>query len=120
MPKDSAAVLTQHGVQCDPPEVAAIDIWNTVVRGQPLVDKREISPQQIQHTAVVTNQAADEKFRLLLKRLTKIFIEIWKCDGIGDNSIQVPQIEPLASEIPYQLRRARISQHPSRLLLKDR
>ena len=43
------------------PEVAAVDVRNPIVPGQPLVDERVVGRQQFDHAAVLAQLAADEQ-----------------------------------------------------------
>ena len=69
----------------DPPEVTAIDVWNPVVPGQRLVDEGVIGRDQIEHVAVLANDALEEEIRLALERLSEIVVKAGEFVGVGNN-----------------------------------
>ena len=58
------------------PEVAAVDVRNLVVLGQPLVDERVVGRQQIEHVVVLAHDAVEEQLGLALKRLPQVVVEV--------------------------------------------
>ena len=49
--------------------MVAVDVWNTVVRGEPLIDERIVGRNQVQNVSIVADLIFNEKLRLLLHRV---------------------------------------------------
>ena len=52
------------------PELAAIDVRNSVVPREALIDERVIRIQQIEHVVIFVQDAAEEQLRLFLERMS--------------------------------------------------
>ena len=55
-------------VERDAPEAAAIHVRDAVMLRQPLVDERVVRAQQIEHAAILAQDALEEELRLLVGR----------------------------------------------------
>ena len=63
-------------VERDAAEAAAVDVRNAVVLRQPLVDERVVGAQQIEHAAILAQDAVEEELRLLPERLPQVVVEV--------------------------------------------
>ena len=120
MAEDAAAALRHVRVERHAPEVAAVDVRDAVVPGEPLVDERVVGSEQIEDAAVVANEALDEELGLPQERLAQVLVELRKHQRVRHDAAQIAQVEPLAREVADELRRARIRQHPPRLRFEHR
>ena len=60
----------------DAPEVAALDVPDPVMDGQPLVQERVVGAQQIERAAILADDAFEEQLRLAAERLAQAVVEI--------------------------------------------
>src|SRR6185436_10264555 len=58
------------------PKAAAINLGNSVMLGQTLVEEGVVGPDQIAHAAILAQDAVHEELGLLTKRLTKVVVEV--------------------------------------------
>ena len=63
-------------VERDAAELAAVDVRDAVVLGQPLVDERVVGRQQVEDVAVLAHDAGEEQLGLALKRLAQRVVEV--------------------------------------------
>ena len=115
LPQQAAARLF---LQLDTTEVAAVDMRNAVVLRQPLVHERVTGRQQIEHAAVVAQDAVDEQLRLAAKGLSQVLVETWKVSRIRFLQLDVPKIQPLLGEIRDQRFGSGVGQHAPHLLVE--
>src|SRR5262245_26161046 len=113
LPQQSATLAFRR--ERHAPEAAAIDIGNSVVLRQALVEKGGIRLEQIKHTAIRSHNAIHEEFRLLAERLTKIIVKVRILTDVRIDGRQVAQPEPLSGEVTCEIVRARIGEHPAGL-----
>ena len=67
----SSAIL-----KSDAAEPAPVDVGNTVVPGQTLINERIVRFEEIHDAAVFANNTFEEQFRLAAESLTQVVIEI--------------------------------------------
>ncbi len=60
----------------DAPEIAALHVRNAVVQGEPLVDEGVVGGQQLEHAAVLAQDAVEEELGLAMKRAAQRLVEI--------------------------------------------
>ena len=60
----------------DAAEAAAVDVRNAVVLREPLVEERVVGLQQVEHAAVLAQDALEEQLRLLPERLPQVVVEV--------------------------------------------
>src|SRR2546427_11866115 len=85
---------------------------------KPLVDERVIRRQQIEDAAVFVYNAAEEQFRLALKRVPQVVIEIRKYIDDRLAGFQRAYVQPLAGEVAYEGFGFRIRHHSANLLFE--
>ena len=98
--------------------MAAVDIRDSVMLRQALVDERVSRIQQIEDAAIFVFDAADEQLGLAAERLPQVVVEIGKGPRIGVGGRQIPEIQPLPREVGDERLGTRVGQHPPRLLLE--
>ena len=86
---------------------------------QAFVDKRVAPGHQIECVAVLAYDALEKQLRLALEGLPQIVVEIRKDVGVGNNPLQVAQLQPLPGEVPDEGVGPRIGKQPPDLLRKD-
>ena len=100
--------------------MAAVDVRDAVVAGEPLVDERVVGRQQIDDAAILAQLAFEEQLGLALKRLAEVVVEIGKLVGVGGHGAQVAQVQPLSGEARDERPRSRIGKHPADLPFEHR
>ena len=60
----------------DAAEAAAVDVRDAVVLREPLVEERVVRLQQVEHAAVLAQDALEEQLRLLAERLPQVVVEV--------------------------------------------
>ena len=102
----------------DAAEVTAVDVRNAVVLRQPFVDERVVGAQQIQHAAILAEDAVEEQLGFLPERLTEIVVEVRKQSHVRRDRREVAQVQPLRGEVVHERARPRVGEHPPRLPLE--
>src|SRR5262249_19218622 len=92
-------------VQSHTTEVTTMDVRNAIVLSKPFVDKRVIGIEQIDDTAILTNNALEEHLGFPPERLPEIVVEILR--GSLHFS-EFPQTKPLSGKVTDQCLRLRI------------
>ena len=85
---------------------------------QSLVQECVVGTQQIEKAAILAQHAFEEEVRFSGKRGPEVFIEVWKRRRVGQDHLDVAQIQPLADEIGYERLCAEIRQHARDLSLQ--
>ena len=106
------------GAERHAPELAAVDVRDAVVSGQPFVDERVVRRQQIDHAAVFTNDAVEEQLHFTPHGLAQRVVEVGIQHRQRAGALQAAQVEPLPGKVDGQRLRSRIAQHAARLLLE--
>ncbi len=101
--------------ELDASEVAAVDVRDAVVLGQALVQERVVRLQQVEHAAILAQDALEQEFRLLSEGLPQVVVEVGEQAQVRSDRIQVAQVQPLAREVAHQASRARVGQHAADL-----
>ena len=101
--------------ELDAAEVAAVDVRDAVVLGQALVQERVVRLQQVEHAAVLAQDALEQQLRLLAEGLPQVVVEVGEQAQVRGDRIQVAQVQPLAREVAHQALRARVGQHAADL-----
>ena len=104
--------------QRDAPEVAAVDVRDPVVAGQPLVDERVVRGQQLHDAAVLADDAVHEQLGLPPEALAQLVVEVGEVARRRDVAAQVAQHQPLAGEVVHERPRPRVVQHAPDLALE--
>ena len=68
--------MSSSGRQRHAAELRAVDVRDSVVLRQPLVDERVVRLQQIEDAAVFLDDAGEEQFGLALERVAQVVVEI--------------------------------------------
>jgi hypothetical protein len=76
-------------VDCDAPEIAAVNIRNSVMLRKALVDKCVICVQNIENIAIFSNNALEQKLGLSLECLPQVIVKIREHEEIR---IPIPQL----------------------------
>ena len=82
--------------------------------GQPLIEKRVVGPQQVEHAAILAHDAREEQRRFFDERLSQLLVER-EDHRIGLDRLDVAQVQPLPREVGDERVGARIAQHPAHL-----
>ncbi len=101
-------------------EIAAVDVGDAVVLGQPLIQEGVVGGQQVGHGAIFVHDAVDEQLGLLAHGLAQVVVEIRELRGHRGLRRQSAQAQPLSGEVDHQLIGARVGQHALDLLLQHR
>ena len=86
--------------------------------GKTLVHERVVGCQQVENTAVLANDTAEEQFGLALEGVAQIVIEIRKQIHDRLARFQRADAQPLAREVLDQRDGVRIGKHSTHLLLE--
>ena len=107
-------------VDRDAPEVAALDVGNAVVPGQPFVEEGVVRRQQIQHAAVLAQDAVEQQLRLAPKRLTQALVEIGEqTRGRASTVGRLRRNSHCPAKLVTSACDRASAQHPPHLLLED-
>src|SRR5262249_31612410 len=106
-------------VERDLAELAAEDVWNAIVPREPLVEIRVVGLDQIEHALVLANDARQQQLSLLPHRLAQVVVKILEQAHVGNERIQIAEMQPLPAEIGDERPRSLIGKHPPHLLLED-
>ena len=87
--------------------------------GQPLVEERVVGRQQVEHAAVLAQDARDEQL-VSLRNAWRSASSNGRMTRIRLDGLEVSQVEPLAGEVRHQRFGARIVEHAPHLLLEHR
>ena len=107
-------------VSVDAAEVAAVDVRHAVVPRQPLVDERVVGVEQVEHAAVLRDDALEEQLRFLAERLPQLVVEVREVARRRHVALQVAQQQPLAGEVVGERPRLRVGEHAHDLPLERR
>ena len=111
------AALTQQpaartaGRKRDAPEIAPLHVGDAVVLGQPSVQERVIGGQQLEHAAVLTQDAVQKELRFPMEAASQRFVEIGKQELVRFLRFDVAEVQPLRGEVRHHRFRTRIRQH---------
>jgi hypothetical protein len=72
------------------------------VAGEALVEERVVGAQQVEHVAIVANQAVEQQLGLAAERLAQVVVEVGELVRIGRDTADVAQLQPLAGEVVHQ------------------
>ena len=97
------------------PEPAAVDVRDSIVLGQPLVDERIIGPHEVQDAAILADLAGHEQLRLARERLAQVVVPLRKQLGGRYHAGQRAQGQPLQGEAVDEGLGAGIGQHAPHL-----
>src|SRR5687768_10761118 len=95
----AAMTLLVHG---DSPKLTAVHVRDPIMFSEPLVEKRIVGLNQIKHTAILTQNAVEEKLCLLPHRLSKVVVKVRKQTHIRNDGFQVAKIKPLTCKVLNQ------------------
>ena len=102
----------------DAAERGAGDVRDAVVLRDPLVDVGVVRRQQVEHAAVLADDALEEQLRLANQRIAERAIEVRIQDRVGQDLVDVVQPQPLRREPCRERFRPRIRQQPLRLFVQ--
>ena len=117
---EQSAPHVQAGIQVHAPELAAVDIRNAVVPGEPLVDERIVRGQQIEHIAILADDAVEEQFDFTAHGAAQRIVEVGIDHRQRTHAVHPAQVQPLPGEIDRQRFGARIREHAPDLPFEDR
>ena len=86
--------------------------------GQTLVEERVVGIQQVEHAAILADDAVEEQRGLALEGLTQIVVEVKEQFRAGPEPGHIADVKPLAGEVAHQRLRARVGEHPPHLLVE--
>ena len=109
---------SMSGAERDAAELAAVDVRDAVVLGQPLVDERVVRRQQIGDAAILADDAVEQQLDFAPHRLTQRIVEVGIEQRQRADALQAAQVQPLAREVDRQRLGPRILQHAPDLLLE--
>ena len=115
-----AAPHVQIRGQLHPAELRAVNVRDSVLLGEPLIDEGVIRGQQVQNAAVFVNDAAEEQLDFALIGGAQVVVEIREQVHHRLAGLQRPHTQPLAGEVGDQRIGLRIGQHAPHLLLQHR
>ena len=98
MTQQTAACLVIH---LDPAEVAAIYPGNAVVAGEPFVQERVVSRQQVEHVPVASDLRLEKEGRFGGHCRLGVFVELHEPLGVRDVALDVADGEPLLHEVGH-------------------
>src|SRR5258706_15727677 len=107
-------------VKVDAAETAAVNVRNSIMLGQPLIEEGVFSAQQFGNAAILAHDAVKEQFRFLAERLPEIVVKVGEQAHIRSSGSHIAQIQPLLREIFDQGPRTFIPQHTAPLLFEPR
>ena len=113
MPEQPAARAC--GLERYAPKTAAADVRDAVVSRETLVDERVVGIEQVDDAAILVQDGREQKSRLLRKRLAQILVEVLRDRA---NRLELPQHEPLRSEVLDECVRLRVGEHAANLALE--
>ena len=100
-------------------EAAAVDVRDSVVPGEPLVDKRVVGIQQIDHAAVLVDDALDEQLGFFAESLPQIVVEIGEHRTVGTWLCKSRRFSHWPAKFVTSASERGIGQHPLDLLFED-
>ena len=103
--------------QRHPPELAAGDSSDTVMLGEPIVEKGVVRGEQIRERAVLTHLAGEKERGLLTEGLTKA-VELGKLRRVRFHGREILQVQPVAEEAGQEGIRLAVGEHAPHLLLQ--
>ena len=106
MPQQPPALARHIPRQRHAAEMAAEDVRNSIVLCQPLVDEGVVRAEQFRDAAILAKDVLEKIFRLGAKRLPQVVVEIWKQPQVGTDPLELPQVQPLRTEVRDQISRA--------------
>ena len=102
------------GRQRHPPHGHAVDPGHAVMRGEALIEEREVRVNQIAHRQIAAQQLGEEELRLgergLGQRIVEVVIIIERGRGCG--VLELSQVDPIIQEGLHETSRASVGQHP--------
>ena len=87
---------------------------------QAFVEERVVRADEIEHAPVFRDDALEEQLALRLERVPQIGVELGEEIRIGQDLLQIAQIQPLAGEILDQRFGTLIGEHPFHLRFERR
>ena len=109
LPCPSRPAARTRRVERDATEVAAPDVGDAVVTGEPFVHEREIGVDQVEQAPILADDRAEEHLGFAPERLAQVVVEILR---VGLHARQLTQVQPLSGEVADQRVGLRIGQHP--------
>jgi len=89
------------------------------VPGKALVEECVVAIQQIEHTAVITQDALKKQFGLAADGVTQIVVKFGEHIRVGRHLGEIAQLQPLAREVLDQGVRTRIVEHAAHLAFEN-
>ena len=99
-------------------EFVAGDVRDPVVPRQARVDERVVGRQQVEHAAIVADQAVEEELGFAHHRAPERPVEVRIQDGVGQDLLDVGEPQPLPGKPRRQRIGTRIGQHPLHLAIE--
>ncbi len=84
--------------------------------GEPLIQERIVGIQQVEHAAILADDALEEHLRLALEGHAQIVVEVEQQLRTRLQPGHVADVQPLAGEVVDQRLRARVRKHAPHLL----
>ena len=113
--EETASILV---LQRDPAEVAAVDVRDAVMFREPFVQERVVGCHEVEHAAVLVQDALEEELRLAAEIEAEVLAEIGEQIFVGGRAFDRPQLKPLTGEVGRQRFGPRVGQHPLDLLFE--
>ena len=86
--------------------------------GQALVQERVVGVQQIEHAAILADDALEEQLGFPLEGLPQVVVEVKEHLRTRPEPGHIADVQPLTGEVADQRLRARVGEHPLDLLLE--
>ena len=118
MGQDASAALDGSHIHLS--KLGAADAGYAVESGQPFIEERVLSVQEIEHTAILAHNVIDEQFGFAAHGLPQAFFKHGEAFHVGPHYVNVLELEPLPGKIFHKRERLRIAQHPLYLSIQHR
>src|SRR5207249_6196901 len=83
----------------DAAKLATVNVRNTVMLRQPLVDECVVGSQQIRHISVLANDTVEQQLYFASHRLPQRIVEVRKEHRDWTHSLQTSQVQPLSGKV---------------------
>ena len=100
-------------------KAAAVDMGNVVVLGQPLVEKRVVRADQVQHTAVFADDALEEQLCLAAELDSLNGVDLLLSDVVLPGGMSGPELVSRARAVRPALRAVYMSGYTEHPALRD-
>ena len=115
MTQDAAAIDVG---QSNAPEVRPADVRDAVVVRQPLVHEGVVGGEQLEHAAIVAEDAAGEQLGFAAEPLPQVFVEVGVLSRIRQYRRKVAQEQPLPDKVIDDGISSRVGEHTPHLPLE--